>query len=348
MTTTKRPKKKLRVVLLADERLLPTGELSQFSDKQQLLRKTEYDVKQAIEEIGHEVIPIGVADDLLTIRGALDAHKPDIVFNLVEEFSGIAHFDQHVVSFLELQHQPYTGCNPRGLTIARDKALTKKILAYDGFKVPEFAIFPMNRSAKRPRTLEFPLFVKSISEEGSVGISSASIVWDDAKLLERVDYIHRTAGTAALAEQYVEGREMYVGVMGNARAKVLPVWEFFLEKRPKGAPLIATDRGKWDPDYQEQVGAVTGPAEISEKLASKIQGLSREIYRHLGLSGYARLDFRVTPSEDAFLLEANPNPQIGSNDEFASSAEYAGIGYPDLIEQLIGYGMNYDQKRMII
>lgn len=348
MIIKRSPKKKLRVVLLADERLLPTGDLSKFSDKQQLLRKTEFNVKEAIESLGHELIAVGLSDDLSTIRGAIDAHKPDIVFNLAEEFHGIGHFDQHVVSFLELLRQPYTGCNPRGLTIARDKALTKKILAYDGFKVPEFAIFPMRRSTKRPRTLGFPLFVKSLSEEGSVGISSASIVWDDTRLMERVDFIHRTAETAALAEQYIEGREMYVGVMGNDRATVLPVWEFFLEKKPESAPLIATDRGKWDPDYQEQVGAVTGPAEISEKLSAKLQKLSREIYRLLGLSGYARLDFRVTEAEDAFLLEANPNPQIGRDDEFASSAEHAGIEYPQLIEQLIRYGMNYDQGRMII
>lgn len=348
MNDTKKISKKLKVVLLADERLLPTGDLKNYSEKQRMLRKTEYDVKQAVESLGHQLIPIGVSNDLSTIRGAMDAHKPDIVFNLVEEFDGIGHFDQHVVSFLELRRQAYTGCNPRGLTIARDKALTKKILAYDGLKVPEFAIFPMNRGKKRPSSLEFPLFVKSLTEEGSVGISGASIVRDDVKLMERVEYIHRTAESAALAEQYIEGREIYVGVMGNERVTVLPPWEFFVENRPEGAPLIATGRGKWDPDYQEQVGVMTGPAEISKKLATKLEKLSRQIYRLLGLSGYARLDFRVTASEDAYLLEANPNPQIAADEDFASSAEHAGIEYPQLIEQIIRFGMNYKPGRVII
>ena len=348
MNDTKKISKKLKVVLLADERLLPTGDLKNYSEKQRMLRKTEYDVKQAVESLGHQLIPIGVSNDLSTIRGAMDAHKPDIVFNLVEEFDGIGHFDQHVVSFLELRRQAYTGCNPRGLTIARDKALTKKILAYDGLKVPEFAIFPMNRGKKRPSSLEFPLFVKSLTEEGSIGISGASIVRDDVKLMERVEYIHRTAESAALAEQYIEGREIYVGVMGNERVTVLPPWEFFVENRPEGAPLIATGRGKWDPDYQEQVGVMTGPAEISTKLATKLEKLSRQIYRLLGLSGYARLDFRVTASEDAYLLEANPNPQIAADEDFASSAEHAGIEYPQLIEQIIRFGMNYKPGRVII
>ncbi len=348
MNDTKKISKKLKVVLLADERLLPTGDLKNYSEKQRMLRKTEYDVKQAVESLGHQLIPIGVSNDLSTIRGAMDAHKPDIVFNLVEEFDGIGHFDQHVVSFLELRRQAYTGCNPRGLTIARDKALTKKILAYDGLKVPEFAIFPMNRGKKRPSSLEFPLFVKSLTEEGSIGISGASIVRDDVRLMERVEYIHRTAESAALAEQYIEGREIYVGVMGNERVTVLPPWEFFVENRPEGAPLIATGRGKWDPDYQEQVGVMTGPAEISKKLATKLEKLSRQIYRLLGLSGYARLDFRVTASEDAYLLEANPNPQIAADEDFASSAEHAGIEYPQLIEQIIRFGMNYKPGRVII
>ncbi|MGQ0594270.1 MAG: hypothetical protein ACT4QB_16965 [Gammaproteobacteria bacterium] len=181
--------RKLRVIMLADAKLLPTGSLDDFSEKQRELRKTELDVRDAIEELGHEVFAIGVSDDLSTIRGAIDAHKPHIAFNLVEEFGGIGHFDQYVVSYLELRKQAYTGCNPRGLTLARDKALTKKIITYQGIKVPEFAVFPKRRGLKRPETLAFPLFVKSLTEEGSAGISSASIVHDDEKLRERVEFM---------------------------------------------------------------------------------------------------------------------------------------------------------------
>lgn len=348
MSTTRTSNKKLTVVLLVDERLLPDGDLSEYTGMDRNLRKTEYDVKNAIESLGHTLIPVGISNELAVITNALETYKPNIVFNLAEEFNHVAHFDQHVVSFLEMLRQPYTGCNPRGLTIARDKALTKKILAYDGMKVPEFAIFPNNRATKRPPTLGFPLFVKSLTEEGSIGISGASIVRDDVKLMERVEFIHRTATSAALAEQYIEGREIYVSMMGNDRVTVLPPWEFFVENRPAGSPLIATGRGKWDPNYQDQIGVMTGPAEISTKLATRLQRLSRDIYRLLGLSGYARLDFRVTENEEAYLLEANPNPQIAADEDFASAADAAGIEYPELIERLIRFGMGYDPHRLMI
>src|SRR5215470_14492952 len=217
MTKRNASKKKLRVVMLADESLLPDGELKDFSEKQRELRKTEFDVRDAIDTLGHDLISIGVSDDLSTIRGAIDAHKPDIAFNLLEEFAGISHFDQHVVTYLELRKQPYTGCNPRGLMLARDKALTKKILAYDGLKVPEFATFALGRAARRPKNLTFPVIVKSLTEEGSLGISSASVVRDNDKLRERVEFIHRTTNSPAVAEEFIDGREIYVGVMGNSR-----------------------------------------------------------------------------------------------------------------------------------
>ena len=340
-------KKKLRVIMLADDKLLPAGELKDFSEKQRELRKTEFDVRDAIEALGHEVFSIGVSDDLSTIRGAIDAHKPHVAFNLVEEFDGISHFDQHVVSYLELRRQPYSGCNPRGLTLARDKALTKKILAYHGLKVPEFAIFPKRRAAKRPENLAFPLFVKSLTEEGSAGISGASIVHDDEKLKERVKFIHRTTNSTAVAEQFIEGREIYVGVMGNDRVIVLPAWEFTMTKKEDGTPLIASGRAKGDPEYQRQVGLETGPARLSRKMQAKLAALSKEIYRLLGMSGYARLDFRVTPAGDAYLLEANPNPQIAKDEDFALSAKHVGMDYPALIEQLIQFGMKYVPSRMI-
>ena len=340
-------RKKLRVIMLADEKLLPAGELKDFSEKQRELRKTEFDVRDAIEALGHEVISIGVSDDLATIRGAIDAHKPHVAFNLIEEFGGVGHFDQHVVSYLELRRQAYTGCNPRGLTLARDKALTKKILAYHGLKVPEFAIFPKRRATKRPDRLAFPLFVKSLTEEGSAGISGASIVHDDDKLKERVEFIHRTTNSTAIAEQFIEGREIYVGVMGNHRVAVLPPWEFAMTKKQDGAPLIASDRAKWDPEYQRQMGLKTGPAKLTKRMQAELSELSKQIYRLLGMSGYARLDFRVTANGDAYLLEANPNPQIAKDEDFALSARHMGVCYPELLEQLMHFGMKYVPSRMI-
>jgi D-alanine-D-alanine ligase len=339
-------RRKLRVVLLADEALLPRGELNDFSEKERELRKTEFDVRDAIEALGHEIYSIGVSDDLSTIRGAIDAHKPHVAFNLIEEFGGIAHFDAHVVSYLELRQQPYTGCNPRGLMLARDKALTKKILAYHGFKVPGFAVFPQRRRLKRANGLNFPLFVKSLTEEGSAGISSGSIVHDEKKLKERVAFIHRTTQSTALAEEFIDGREIYVGVMGNDRLSVLPPWEFAMTKKDDSKPLIASSRAKWDPEYQRQVGLKTGPAQLSRKLQQNLIEASREIYRLLGMSGYARLDYRVTDEEEAYLLEANPNSQIAKDEDFALSAKHTGIEYPELIEQILRFGIAYVPSRI--
>jgi D-alanine-D-alanine ligase len=346
MTKTKRPHRKLRVIMLADEKLLPKGDLQDFGEKERELRKTEFDVRDALEALGHEVTAIGVSDDLSTIRGAIDAHKPHVAFNLVEEFDGIGHFDQHVVSYLELRKQPYTGCNPRGLTLARDKALTKKILAYHGLKVPEFAIFPQRRKIARPERLSFPLFVKSLTEEGSAGISTASVVRDDKKLQERVAFIHRTTKSTAIAEEFIEGREVYVGVMGNDRAITLPAWEFAMTKK-EDEPLIATDRAKWDPAYQRKVGLKTGPAKLPETTRRHLEQLSRQIYGLLGLSGYARLDYRLTEEGEAYLLEANPNPQIARDEDFAQSARHDGLSYEELIQKLLVFGMKYDPARML-
>jgi D-alanine-D-alanine ligase len=333
--------------LLADEELLPRGDLKDFSEKERELRKTEFDVRDAIESLGHEIYSIGVSDDLSTIRGAIDAHKPHVAFNLVEEFGGTAHFDAHVVSYLELRKQAYTGCNPRGLMLARDKALTKKILAYHGFKVPDFAIFPQRRAARRANGLRFPLFVKSLTEEGSAGISSGSIVRDERKLKERVAFIHRTTQSTALAEEFIDGREIYVGVMGNDRLTVLPPWEFVMTKKDDRTPLIASSRAKWDPEYQRQVGLKTGPARLSRKSRQNLIEVSREIYRLLGMSGYARLDYRVRDEDEAYLLEANPNPQIARDEDFAQSAKHTGLDYPELIEQLMRFGMSYVPSRLI-
>jgi D-alanine-D-alanine ligase len=300
-----------------------------------------------LEALGHEVWPIGVSDDLSSIRGAMDAYKPDIAFNLVEEFQGIGRFDQHVVSYLELRRQAYTGCNPRGLTLARDKAVTKIILAYHGLAVPEFAIFPPRSKAQRPERLSFPLFVKSLTEEGSAGISGASIVHNDEKLMERIEFINRTTKSTAIVEQYLEGREIYMGVMDNDRTSVLAPWEFSMSSLAPNAPLIASDRAKWDPAYQRQVGLKTGPAKLTKALARHLAGLSKQIYNLLGMSGYARLDYRVTPDGKAYLLEANPNPQIARDEDFAQSAKHLGLDYEELLQRLLGFGMSYAAARRL-
>jgi D-alanine-D-alanine ligase len=343
-----KPKTKLRILVLLSQELMPPETIPEGVDKEKQLWRTEYDVISTLKSMGHDVYPVGLRSDLAVIANAREEHKPQIAFNLLEDFEGQALFDQHVVSYLELLRQPYTGCNPRGLTIAHDKALTKKILSYHRVAVPGFAVFPLGQKVRRPRRLAFPLFVKSIAEEGSVGIAQASVVNDDEKLAERVEFIHRQTSSHAIAEQYIEGREIYVSVIGNRKLQTYTPWELVINNLPEGALNIATGRLKWNADYQKKVGLVTKPAELTPELQRKVERLSKRIYRHLNLSGYARLDYRLSTDGEFYLLEANPNPQIALDEDFADSAKHCGLSYGQLLQKIIRLGLSYSTAEYII
>lgn len=244
-------RKKLKVLVLMHEDLVPPEDISGLSDKQVADFRTEYDVIKGLEELGHEVHRLGVGSDLGPIRRAFKELEPDIAFNLLVHFHGVAVYDQHVVSYLELLRKRYTGCNPTGLLLARDKAISKQLLAFHRIRVPRFAVFPQGRKARRPKKLKYPLVVKSLYEEASLGISQASLVTSDEKLEERVAFMHQTFGVDVIAEEYIEGRELYVGVVGNRRLHAFPVWEMMLDQLPENAPRIATRKVKWDLAYQK-------------------------------------------------------------------------------------------------
>jgi D-alanine-D-alanine ligase len=337
-----KPKTKLRLLVLLSQELMPPETIPDGVEKEKQPWRTEYDVITTLKSMGHEVYPVGLASDLAVIAKAREVNKPHIAFNLLEDFEGQALFDQHVVSYLELLKQAYTGCNPRGLTLAHDKALTKKILSYHRIAFPGFAVFPVGQKVVRPLRLKFPLFVKSVVEEGSVGISQASVVNDDTKLAERVEFIHRQTNNHAIAEQYIEGREIYVSVIGNRKLQTYTPWELVINNLPEGALNIATGRLKWNPDYQKKVGLVTKPANLPPELERDLKLLSKRIYRHLCLSGYARLDYRLTNNGKFYLLEANPNPQIAINEDFADSAAHSGLKYPQLLQKIITLGLSYN------
>jgi len=283
---------------------------------------------------------VGLSDELAPLRTAIDEFEPHVVFNLLEEFRGEAIFDAHVVGYLELKHTPYTGCNPRGLLLARDKALSKKVLAYHRIRVPRFRVFPRYRKIRRPKQLEFPLIVKSLIEEGSYGIAQASVVHNDKALEERVAFIHDKILTDAVVEQYIPGRELYVAVLGNHRLQVLPTWEIFLDHLPEDAARIATRKVKWDLEYQDKYKVRIGRAkDLPEELERRIARLSRRICRRLGTDGCVRIDFRLDEEGQLYFLEANPNPDIAEDEEFASAAEAAGIDYLQLLQKIVSLGI---------
>ncbi len=328
--------KSLRVLVLMHPDFMPPESDAGYSEKEINVWKTEYDVIQTLRGLGHEVKPLGVQYELKPIRDEVETWQPHVVFNLLEQFHGEPAYDQNVASYLELLRVPYTGCNPRGLMLARGKALSKKLLAFHRIPSPAFAVFPMGRKVRRPAKLGFPLIVKSASEDSSIGIAQASVVDSDEKLAERVAFIHERVGTDALAEQYIEGRELYVGVLGNDRLKVLPVWELLFGDMDENQMRIATAKVKHDVNYQEKLGIVQRLAEdLPPELAARIQNLAKRICRTLELDGYARVDFRLAADGVPYFLEANPNPDIARIEVFAEAAKHEGIKYPELMQRIL-------------
>jgi D-alanine-D-alanine ligase len=338
----RRTLKKRRVLVLMHESLVPPDSLEGYSEEQIVEWKVEFDVTHTLREMGHDVRPLGVSDELGPVRRAIEEWKPHVTFNLLEEFHGVGLYDTNVVAYLELMRQPYTGCNPRGLLLAHDKALSKKILAYHRIPTPRFWVFPLGRKVHPPKRAPYPLLVKSVSEEASLGISKDSLVRNEEQLVRRAEYIHEKIHTDALVEEFIEGRELYVGVLGNQRLATLPIWEMLFTNVDDDTPVIATARAKWNSRYQKKIGLVTQAARhLPEGLRESIPKLCKRVYRALNLSGCARIDLRLREDGRAYVLEANPNPNLAYGEDFAESAEKFGLRYEELLQRIIGLGLQY-------
>jgi D-alanine-D-alanine ligase len=335
---------KYRVLALVHKDLVPQQDAAPADVNPEW--RMEWDVVTALKKRGHEVLVIGVHDDLTPIRQSIDAFKPTIVFNMMEAFADIGVFDQNIVSYLELLRVPYTGCNPRGLTLSRDKALSRKLLAYHRIPAPHFTVVPLNRKPVLPKRLHYPMIVKSLTYESSIGISQASVVATEDQLLKRVKYIHDTILTPAIVEQFIDGRELYVGVMGNYRLRVFPVWEMSFAKMSDSNWRIATERVKWNVKYQKRHGIESAEAELPDEVAVKLQHLAKRTYRALELSGYARIDFRMDAHNTPYVIEANANPQLAEDEDFAQSAKRARLPYPKLLEAIMALGAQWQPHRM--
>ena len=332
--------RKRRILALMHPQLVPPDSLDGQDPRDVARWRAEYDVVTCLRAHGHEVRPLGVQEDLAPIREAVEAYRPHVVFNLLEEFHWNVLYDHNLVAYLELLRVPYTGCGPRGLVLSRDKAVCKQLLAYHRIRVPAFQVFPFGRRTRRPKRLAFPLFVKSLTEHASLGIAKASLVASDEELAERVAFIHRNVGTDAIAEQFIPGRELYIGVVGNDRLQTFTPWELRAERLDPDEPFIATAKVKHDTEYQERLGVVQHAAEaLPSEVAATIGRTSKRIYRILGLTGYARIDYRLDPSGRLYFLDANPNPDIGQGEELASAALHDGWSYARLLERILALGL---------
>ncbi|HUX00874.1 MAG: D-alanine--D-alanine ligase [Phycisphaerae bacterium] len=340
--------KKLRVLVLADKDLVPP-EKYEGKDYTDEPWKMEYDVQVTLRNLGHEVRTLGLLRNIEAVQEVQREWQPDIAFNLMEDVYGVIPYDHNVVALLELLGLAYTGCNPLGLALSRDKGLAKELLAYHRIRSPNFAVCPRGKKVRRLKRLAFPLIVKPLIEEASLGISRQSVVEDDKALAERVAFVHENLEAGAIVEQFIPGREVYVGVLGNERLSVLPPWELLIKHQPEGAPFLATRWVKWHAGYQKRLGVSTRRAEgLPEGMEARLARLSRRAYRALGLSGYARLDFRLAEDGRAYLLEANANPQLALGEDFAEAAEHAGLPYPKLLQRILDLGLRWKAAHDIV
>jgi D-alanine-D-alanine ligase len=332
--------RRLRVAVLCHAALVPPDRLAGLDERAREEVETEWDVARALRAAGHEVRFVGLADSLAPLDRLVERWRPHAVVNLLMEFAGEAALAAHVVAHLELRGVAVTGCDARGLLLTRDKALAKTILRHHGLPTPDFAVHPRGRRAARAPRLRFPLIVKALDEEASRGIAQASVVRSAARLRERVAFVHRRVGCDAIAEEYVEGRELTVGVLGNARLTVLPAWELRFARLPARALPIATERAKFDPAHRRRIGVRRGRARgLSAEAAAELARLARRAYRALGLSGHARLDLRLDRGGRPQLIEVNAAPDLAAGEDLAASAAAAGIPYPRLLERILALAL---------
>ncbi len=312
-------------------------------DPQFLLPKvatTEYHVIQTIRELGHEVTIIAVSDDIIAVANQLKEQNPDLVFNLTEEFEGDRKKDKNIAAMLELLSMPFTGTGSIGLTLCRDKGLCKQILAHHRIKVPDFMFFPTGKKTRLHKSIQFPMIVKPAFEDGSEGISNASVVNDLAALEGRVEFVTEKWNQGAIVEEFIEGREFYVGIIGNKKLTTLPIRECIFSNKTANGPNLATYRVKWDKEYRSKWNIEYGFAKLDEATTKKIYRICKRTYKLLQLRDYGRIDLRLTADNKIVILEVNPNPDIAYGEEVAEAAEKVGIPYEKLIKQIISTALS--------
>lgn len=306
-------------------------------------KPTEADVLLCLRRLEHDVDTLAVYDNIHDIIQKIESWKPDIVFNLCESFLDDRAHEPNIPALLELLKVPYTGAGPDALMLCKDKALAKKLLSFHRVRVARFEVSHRERPLRRLRRFEYPAFVKPIGMESSDGISKASFAKSEEEALERARYIHDKLETDALIEEYIEGRELYLGVLGNKRLTTFPAREiFFGQAREDEAPLddaapkFATAKAKWDDAYRKKWGIKNGPAaELPAGVDRKLADLARRVYRILQIRGLGRIDVRLNLAGEIVVIEANPNPSLAKEDDFAQAAATTGLDYDALIKRIL-------------
>jgi D-alanine-D-alanine ligase len=330
-------KKKLKVLMLFySPYQKPRGYdyKEEFADPDNMY--TEKDVQQALLSLGHEVSLLGLFNDFVPLFEEIRENKPDVIFNMMEVFDDKSYLEKNMAAVLEMTGIPFTGSSCGVLHICNNKALHKKIFTYHRVKVPKFLDFPKGARVAVPAKFKLPAIIKPLCEEASRGISQASIVDNPESFVERVKFIHENMGLDAIAEEYVEGRELYVSVIGHKRLTVFPPREMVFAKMPEGEPRIATYKAKWDDNYRKRWGIDSVVAKnIPDAVLKGIEEECKRAYRALNGRSYLRFDIRLTPGNEMFIIEPNANPCIARIDELAAAAKQGGMSYEELIQLVV-------------
>jgi D-alanine-D-alanine ligase len=333
---------KLKVTILYEswtdeEEAAPEPEKKKRRGSKRRKKREKHDreeVFEALEKLGHEpsYLVLDGEDKSLT---SLARHEADLFFNLVESYAGDDTLEMHVAAFLDLLGRPYTGAGPQGLYLAQDKGLAKKLFHFHNIRTPYFATCYQGR-LDHSQDISFPLMVKPASEDGSLGIDKDSVVGSVKELMERIHYVQEEFHLPALIEEYIEGREIYAGVLGNQNPEVLPLIELDLSKLPEGMPKVAGTEVKWEKDSEAYKVTKSAPVEgLDEETTELLSTTALNAYRILKLRDYGRIDMRLTEKGEVYVIEANPNPWLSSTAEFFMAVKKSGRSYTEMIAQII-------------
>lgn len=299
-------------------------------------KDAEAHILTSLGRLGHDVVTMAVFDNVLDVIDRIKSFAPDVVFNQCESFYDDRALEPNIPALLDLMKIPYTGSGPDALLLCKDKALAKVVLSHHHVRVPRFLVSHRASPLRRLQQFGYPAFVKPIGQESSDGIAKASFVRDEHEAVERLRFLHQKFNSDAMIEEYIEGRELYVSVLGSRRRIVFPPREIFFERVPEDEPKFATSHVKWNEAYRQRWGITNGPAaELPEAVSKDLKKLAHNIYGWLRIRGFGRIDIRLSPRNELFVIEANPNPSLASDDDFAQSANAMGIDYDKLIQEIL-------------
>lgn len=297
--------------------------------------RTEHNVVRALEDLGHTPKLFGIYNDIDPLLHELQRDRPEVVFNLCEAFDRDRRYEPHLMAMLALLKIPYTGSPMEALALSKDKGLSKKILSFHRIRVPHFLVSRQVRPLRSLGRFSAPFFIKPLGLEASEGIAQMSFADNEGEALDRAKYIHQRLKTDAIIEEFIEGRELYVGVLGNEKLTAFPPRELFFDRMPDSELRFATFKAKWDEGYRKRWKIHTDVADLDSRTTRELLETSKKIYRLFGMRGYARIDFRLKPSGEYVFLEANPNPSLARDDDFALGAKAGGVAYSDLIRKIV-------------